>query len=140
MSGKLRVLVVDPDALVREAICALLESLGMRAVPADTVAAALSAAPNEVDLALIEMQLDVGTGRTLARQLQARGVPALLMSTAPVADAEPVMAGLPVLEKPFRLHRLQQMIGATLARKQPCIVLRLQRNSSSRPARAAKKI
>jgi DNA-binding NtrC family response regulator len=112
MNNALKILVVEPDADVRETICSVLRELGMETTPARGVRSADAAlAGGDIDLAMSEVALADGSGLALARKLRATGIPVVLMAAGPAPDSE-CAAVAPFLRKPFRLSRLLRIIAS----------------------------
>ncbi|MCF7989858.1 MAG: hybrid sensor histidine kinase/response regulator [Thiohalocapsa sp.] len=109
-----RVLVVDDDALVRDAMAALLSGWGYRVHCAEHLEQALALGAREgYDVAILDYRLGDGvTGADVLEALQRqRGgpVPALLVTgdTAPDRLQEAQALGLPLLHKPVKPARLR---------------------------------
>jgi DNA-binding response OmpR family regulator len=69
------------------------------------------------DLVLVECWLADGDGLQLARLASKMGVPAVVMSSSLDRGAEAQQAGLPCLQKPFRLAALSIAITNLLRRE-----------------------
>ena len=104
----MRVLIVEDDASVGELCRLVLEDEGFSCALARTVASAReSIAVRVVDLLLAYVVLPGGaTGRDLADEMEAAGVPVLYMSGNYEALRELTAAGLAHLRKPFRVPEL----------------------------------
>lgn len=105
-----RVLLIDDDEDLSEALAAWLGLRGHEVLTLregqHAVAAAREFAP---DLVLLDALLGETTGVAVARQLVAAGVRQVVFCTA-LAPRE-LPAGVPVLEKPLRLERLEALLG-----------------------------
>lgn len=120
-----RVLVLDDEADVREAMSRLLESHGIVAVPVATEAEAVAALQSSVlaqqpfDLLLCDFRLADGVdGLEIGLALSQRlfGIPLLLITgeTAPEQLLRVRAAGVPVLFKPVSAERLLQAMATAL--------------------------
>ena len=113
------VLVVDDELSVREGMCAILESLGCRAVTAGSSDAAITVATAErPDIALVDFRLrGQDTGLTTVHRLRALypQLPAIIISgdTAPDRLLSLDEANIPVLIKPVLSGPLKEAIIRT---------------------------
>jgi CheY-like chemotaxis protein len=110
----LRILVAEDEALVLMEIEHMLGELGCEIVgPVSTVAAAIAAIrQNDLDGALLDMNLRGERVAPAAEELLARGVQFILCTGyASAAGDEPALKGAPRLTKPFTL----QSLGAAMA-------------------------
>ena len=112
LSGR-RLLVVDDDAAVREALAARLEAWGARVTAFDGLQGVrdwLDAGHARPDMLLTDQQLGAGNGLQVIEALRERhgAVPALLVTgnTAPAEIARLTASGVPLLHKPFRAEAL----------------------------------
>jgi CheY-like chemotaxis protein len=113
-----RLLVVDDDTTVREALSARLQAWGAKVTAFDglpAVCAWLAAEHDRPDMLLTDQQLTAGTGLQVIETLRARhgAVPALLVTgnTAPTEIARLSASGVPLLHKPFRAEALLAAIA-----------------------------
>lgn len=108
------VLVVDDDADTRRTLAQLCESLGHRALTADSSAAALAtlAAEERVDVVLVDWVMPGADGVALIEAIRRsrRRVPVVLITGAP----QPPDAGVPVLRKPISREQLTRTIEGVL--------------------------
>ena len=104
----MRVLIVEDDASVGELCRLILEDEGFSCALARTVISAReSIAAGVIDLLLADVVLPGGaTGRDLADEMEAAGVPVLYMSGNYEALCDLTAAGLAHLRKPFRVPEL----------------------------------
>lgn len=105
----LRILVVEDEALVLMEIEDMLRELGCAIVgPVSTVATALTAiGENELDGALLDMNLRGEHILPVTEKLLARGVPFLLVTGyATYSGNAPTLKDAPRLTKPFSLRSL----------------------------------
>ena len=121
LSGR-RILVVDDDASVREALAARLEAWGASVTSFDGLQGVrdwLDADHARPDMLLTDQQLNAGNGLQVIAALRERhgAVPALLVTgnTAPAEIARLVATGVPVLHKPFRAETLLAAIEKAAA-------------------------
>ena len=121
LSGR-RILVVDDDASVREALAARLEAWGASVTSFDGLQGVrdwLDADHARPDMLLTDQQLSAGNGLQVIAALRERhgAVPALLVTgnTAPAEIARLVATGVPVLHKPFSAEALLAAIEKAAA-------------------------
>ena len=113
MERSARVLVVDDDRALRDLVSDLLMEEGYAVQRAGDGAEALAAVERErPDVVLTDAWMPGLSGAQLARQLQVKGVPVVLMS-AVYADID--LPGVPFLPKPFDLERLLEVVTTALA-------------------------
>jgi two-component system response regulator PilR (NtrC family) len=115
-----RVLVVDDEPLIRWAASSTLAAAGFTVVEAADVAAArvvAGAAP--LDLALLDFRLPDGDGVSLMREIQgAQPACRFIMMTAfrtPELTANAADGHVPVLDKPFGMPELVDLVGRTMS-------------------------
>ncbi len=111
----LRVLVIDNDALIVEASCALLHGLGHTALGASEGAGALALC-GEADAVLADYQLDNGEdGLSLIAAIRARrpGLPARLITaeTGAAMHARARAMGITILAKPVDPAAIEQFLA-----------------------------
>src|SRR3954463_11389501 len=121
MSAARRVLVVEDDPVINEAVCDRLIAEGYAVVRAWDGPGAVSAhAEHEPDLVVLDVMLPGFDGHEVCRRIQAdRPVPVLMLTAR--ADETDVLVGLGVgaddyLTKPFRMRELLARIAALLRR------------------------
>jgi len=106
------VLVVDDDRALRELLSEALADEGYEVRRAGDGAEALEAVERErPDVVLTDAWMPGVDGAQLARQLQVKGVPVVLMSAV---YAEIDLPGVPFLAKPFDLDRLLDVVTTAL--------------------------
>lgn len=102
--ASLRVLVVDDDEAVREAVCDVVTMLGYTAEPASGAGEALDRfRPGRYGLVVTDLTMPAMNGLQLARRLRALepSLPITIFSaTPPSTDASEDVAGLTVARKP----------------------------------------
>ena len=115
MASAKRVLLVDPDAVLRASLAEQLTREGPYSVveAASAAQARTLAKDGDYALAIIDQNLPDGTGDALARELKAQGfeAPALLL-----ADKDRPPAAAEYLEKPFRFADLLGRVNLHLSR------------------------
>ncbi|HLO93861.1 MAG TPA: hybrid sensor histidine kinase/response regulator [Burkholderiaceae bacterium] len=117
----LKVLVVDDEELVRQAMCTLLEGLGCQARCAGTTREAVLLCMQQApDLLLIDYRLrgsDDGLSAVRSLRNLVPALPALLISgdTAPQRLRDAQAAGLDLLHKPVRADQLVSAMQRVLA-------------------------
>jgi PAS domain S-box-containing protein len=117
------ILVAEDEAVVREMVVASLERLGYRVMAASTGEEAvrlIDRLGDEIDLLLSDVVMPGMSGPDLydrARRTRP-DLPAIFMSgyTA-LSMGRPIPAGITLLEKPFSVARLDQVVRETLTRR-----------------------
>ena len=118
------VLVVDDDALVREALAGLMEQWGCTVISAasgDHALAAVAQLPRQLDAVLCDYRLPADeTGSDVIRQLRERlrpDLPAALITgdTTPETLREAKDNGIPLLHKPVQPARLRALLEHLVA-------------------------
>lgn len=115
-----RVLVLEDDQLVRGLVCSLLNSLGYDAVAAATAADANQIVRNRGPFAvvLVDIELPDENGLTLLASWRAAGMtfPAVIITgRADVPLPETMDAGTSILQKPFRMSDLREVLATVMA-------------------------
>jgi CheY-like chemotaxis protein len=111
-----RVLVVDDAADVRESIAAIFEDLGFEVIQAGGGRDALSVlADRESEIALLftDVQMPGMDGPTLAREARKLRPELKIIFTSGLAGQP--RGDSPFIAKPFRRHRLCEVVSRTLA-------------------------
>jgi len=113
-----RVLVTDDDPLVRWALCARLEELGLEVIEAGSVRKTLER-EGEADLVLLDVRLPDGNGLEAAREILSRRPqrPLLLMTAfaTPELAAEAKRTGVrQCIEKPFDMDLVARIVDEAL--------------------------
>jgi len=112
-----RILVVEDEDALREAITELLDDEGYTPIPARHGREALAALEREpIDLIVMDVMMPIMDGITTVHRLRQREAlppPILLMS----AGSNRMVAGLdvPLLRKPFELEDLLSAVSALLS-------------------------
>ena len=116
----LRVLVVEDTALVADVILEALEQCGCEVVgPVANLAGGLALARRAaVDGALLDVNLAGECSFPIAEALAARGIAFVFLTGYGDAGIPPIWHQVPVLQKPFTLTKLTQLV-ATQFGKQP---------------------
>jgi PAS domain S-box-containing protein len=117
------IMVVDDDPEVREIAVSSLESLGYHMLAAENGPAALDlmARSGPVDLLIVDMAMPGMNGVELIRRARERqgGLRAMLVTGyADIASFAPAEGDL-VLQKPYRLERLAEIVSAVLRCEAP---------------------
>jgi DNA-binding NtrC family response regulator len=110
------VLVVDDAADVRESIAAIFEDLGFEVIQAGGGRDALSVLADEhIELSLLftDVQMPGMDGPTLAAEAHKLRPELKVIFTSGLAGQP--RGGLPFIAKPFRHHRLREVVAETLA-------------------------
>lgn len=123
-STRLKALVVDDSAAVRNSVCAALSTLGVDSVQASDAALALVLLQNmKFDLALLDVVMDGMSGYELCRKIkhdrQLRQMPVIILTSksSPFDRARGVFAGCDrYLTKPMNENSLAIALNKTLKR------------------------
>ena len=111
------ILIVDDDRHIVEALGQILEFEGYAVRKAyDGMGALQETAIAPPDLVLSDVAMPKMNGIALAQRLRERGIPVVLLSAA-VAD--PKLAGVPFVPKPFDLDRILDLVTDFLDRPGP---------------------
>ena len=116
LEGK-RVLVIEDNHLIAEALCDAMRAAGAVPVgPAGTPAEAIKRATHEeLDGALLAVQLQEGDGRQVADYLRSRMVPVVLVSGYGRSSRDPRLQDRSYLRKPTLLADLREQVAATFS-------------------------
>jgi DNA-binding response OmpR family regulator len=111
LSGR-RVLVVEDEFLVSLLLEDQLTQLGCEVVrTAASLAEGLSAAANdEIDLAVLDVNLNGERSFPIAAALRERDTPFIFATGFGRAGIEPTFADAPVLQKPYSEHQLRRAL------------------------------
>ncbi len=114
LAGK-RVLVIEDEALINLLLEDVLEAAGALVLgPATTLQKALTlASSNEIDVAIVDVNLGSEKSFPAARLLSARGVP-FVFTTAYARSSDPGLEGAPYLAKPYGMRALLAAVEALL--------------------------
>jgi DNA-binding response OmpR family regulator len=112
----MRVLIVEDDVAIGELCRFVLQDEGYACAHVqDLLSARVSIARRGIDLLLADVVLaDGGDGRDLGVEMEAAGVPVLLMSGDYKVLRELTEAGITHLQKPFRVPELMLQVRAAL--------------------------
>jgi DNA-binding NtrC family response regulator len=118
-AGAARILVVDDDPTLREAVCRQLENRGFVCVQAEDGASALRQLKESpsFELVITDVIMPRMGGMELLKHIQDEGIDVrvLLMSGYSPGDASLASAErYPLLTKPFTAHQLFQSVGRLL--------------------------
>lgn len=110
----MRILIVDDDPLIGESLSRLLDRLGHETwLAADPAGALFALSTRAVDTVLVDWNMPGGGGRRVVDAVAAGEVPPahmILITGLPGACLPPEAAGLPLLQKPFRVRELEQVL------------------------------
>ncbi len=108
----LRVLIVEDDAAVAEALADMVTDLGHRVVATERSrdAALDAAAQVEADIAILDINLGGRPAFPVADRLQARGVPVIFATGFGILELTGKYADAPLLKKPFDSAALAVML------------------------------
>ena len=112
----LRVLVAEDDLLIAELIGNILVSLGCTVIgPVDDLDEALQAIrTNDIDGALLDVQLGEATIYPALDELAQQGIPFILVTGHGNLGGSPAhLNNAPLLTKPFKLNQLENMMSST---------------------------
>jgi DNA-binding NarL/FixJ family response regulator len=124
MEKRLRILIVEDDALVSKLLELMIRELGHRIIgiaPNPNVGLSMASSLS-IDVAIVDVNLGEGTSHRIVDILDLRGVPTIICSGYD-RTYEPAFAGRPIVSKPFRRHVLASAIESALA-QQPRAVQR----------------
>ncbi|HWI65303.1 MAG TPA: response regulator [Symbiobacteriaceae bacterium] len=111
----MRILIVDDEALIAQSLQQVLQLLGHDAVCASHPAAALELQRTRpADLLLVDWNMPGGGGIRVLTALTAGEAPpahVIVVTGLPALSLPPELAGLPVLQKPFRVRQLLDTIN-----------------------------
>jgi CheY-like chemotaxis protein len=110
----LRIFLVEDEGPVAMLIEDMLDELGCRVVAsAASVAEALSyVAQDEFDLALLDINVAGERIDPVVAVLQSRGIPIIFASGYGTAGLQRDWQDVPILQKPFRLQQLKELLSA----------------------------
>lgn len=116
-TGKLRVLIVEDEALVAMFIEDLLTDIGheVGAVASRMEDALNIAKTGSFDFAIIDVNLDGKPSYPIAEALVERGIPFAFATGYGANGLDPRFHGFPVLSKPFALADLQKLLPGLVA-------------------------
>lgn len=108
---QVRVLVVEDDASIREALCDVLRLAGHDAEGAEHGRAGIAAIDRQVpDVILLDLRMPVMNGVEFLREVTPRKLPCrIIVLTANPQDL-PAGTNLPMLAKPYDVERLLRVI------------------------------
>ena len=116
-AGKLSVLIVEDEAMIRMLLCDMLEELGHtiagQAARLDE-ALALVNSPLAFDLAILDVNLDGNTAEPIALAVERRGLPFVFATGYGASGLPQKFRGRPFLQKPFAIQNLSQTLEAVL--------------------------
>jgi len=113
---KKRVLVVDDDAMLRDLLCKMFASIGLKAVPAENGREAYELTQIGVfDLLVTDLQMPVMDGWTLIKKLRrhSRQLPVVIITGQSPEEVAFMSSELPdciFLHKPFTLKQLTEAV------------------------------
>ena len=119
MRRKLRILVVEDEALLAETLSDLLQDAGFEvAGPAHTVPSALDVIRSSIiDAAILDVRLFDELSYPVAYALEARSIPFLFLTAQRRLDLPPELQRYPFIEKPFHAaairHCLRELLAVT---------------------------
>jgi CheY-like chemotaxis protein len=111
LSG-LRILMVEDEMVLAMSLQGLLEVIECRVIKAPTVAKALALIEAErLDGALLDVNLRGERAYPVAEELDRRSIPFAFMTGYNASDLKPDWRDRPVLQKPFLLDDLEQVMA-----------------------------
>lgn len=110
----LKVLVVEDDASIREALCDVLRLAGHEAEGAENGRAGIEALERDLpDVILLDLRMPVMNGLEFLREIAPRKLSSrIIVLTANPQDL-PAGTNLPMLAKPYDVERLLRVIDGT---------------------------
>jgi CheY-like chemotaxis protein len=126
-----RIMVVEDEALIAMVLVAHLQEIGLSAVgPFSRVADALKV-DEELDAAILDVNLGGESVYPVADMLHARGIPFVFMTGYGSASIDPRFALVPILQKPIEAKALEDMF---VSRNAPLRLARAEPSSNGRRA------
>ena len=126
-----RIMVVEDEALIAMVLVDHLQEIGLSAVgPFSRVADALKV-DEELDAAILDVNLGGESVYPVADMLHARGIPFVFMTGYGSASIDPRFATVPVLQKPIEAKALEDMF---VSRNAPVRLTRAEPSSNRRRA------
>ena len=126
-----RIMVVEDEALIAMVLVDHLQEIGLSAVgPFSRVADALKV-DEELDAAILDVNLGGESVYPVADMLHARGIPFVFMTGYGSASIDPRFALVPVLQKPIEAKALEEMF---VSRNAPLRLTRAEPSSDRRRA------
>ena len=126
-----RIMVVEDEALIAMVLVDHLQEIGLSAVgPFSRVADALKVG-EELDAAILDVNLGGESVYPVADMLHARGIPFVFMTGYGSASIDPRFAMVPVLQKPIEAKALEDMF---VSRNAPLRLTRAEPSSDRRRA------
>ncbi len=121
LAKKLRVLVVEDEALVAMFVEDMLSDIGheVGAVASRMEEALGAARTGTFDLAIIDVNLDGKPSYPIADVLKERGIPFVFATGYGAGGLDPKFTGTPVLAKPFAMSDLQRLLQQVSANGPP---------------------
>lgn len=117
LAGK-RLLVVEDEAMLAMSLQWLLETMDCEVIKAPTVARALALAKTEnIDAALLDVNLRGELAWPVAAELDRRGIPFVFMTGYNVHDLAPDWRSRPVVRKPFVVGDLERAMAKVTGTK-----------------------
>ena len=116
-AGKLSVLIVEDEAMIRMLLCDMLEELGHAiAGQAARVEEALALVNSQLafDLAILDVNLEGKTAEPIAAAVEKRGLPFVFATGYGASGIPQKFRGRPFLQKPFAIHNLSQVLQAVV--------------------------
>lgn len=112
----MRILIADDEPLIAEGLCRLLGLLGHQVTVAGDSAATLQQLKTDrPDLLLLDWLMPHGGGQRVVQQIfsgEVRSTQVVLMTGTPGDHLPPLINGLPILCKPFRLQDLKELLDS----------------------------
>ena len=115
-AGDKRILIVEDEPIVAIALQDMLEGLGFAVVgPAFRVAPALRLADDEqIDAAILDVNMGDGDSFGVAERLRARGIPYLFATGYGREGLDAAHAEAAVLQKPYRESQVEEALRRLL--------------------------
>ena len=119
----MKILLVEDDTALRNALEELLIREGYEVIQADNVRSARATNNIGIDLIMLDVGLPDGDGVTLCRQLRSEGIETPILFLTAMDDELDIVRGLDsggndYVTKPFRMQELLSRIRALLRRNQ----------------------
>ena len=110
------ILVVEDEMLVAMMLEDMLTDIGYRVIKAARVTKATGlAATEDIDCAILDVNLDGETSYPVAKELRRRGIPFLFSTGYSAASLRADYSDCPILSKPYSPQGLERILATTLA-------------------------